>query len=114
MNLHWLPIKQRIQYKIALMTYKSIQGMGPDYFCDMIRPYSAGRPGLRSDEKEEIRKPDEIPNLIYYGTRSFLHAAPDKWNNLVPIATRKATSLTIFKKELKTFLLKKAYFKKQL
>ena len=31
-DLHWLPISYRIQYKILLLVYKCLNGMGPDYF----------------------------------------------------------------------------------
>jgi hypothetical protein len=34
--LHWLPIKQRISYKILLQTYKYLNGFSPDYICDLI------------------------------------------------------------------------------
>ena len=30
-DLHWLPISYRIQYKILLLVYKCLNGMGPDY-----------------------------------------------------------------------------------
>lgn len=34
-NLHWLPVKLRINYKILLMTYKAIHGLSPDYISDL-------------------------------------------------------------------------------
>ena len=38
MYLHWLPIKQRINYKILLFTFKSLNGLAPKYVSDMIQP----------------------------------------------------------------------------
>ena len=35
-QLHWLPIKYRIEFKILLMTFKAIHGMVPDYICKLI------------------------------------------------------------------------------
>ena len=36
-QLHWLPIKYRIEFKILLMTFKAIiHGMAPDYLCKLI------------------------------------------------------------------------------
>ena len=104
-NLHWLPIKNRIDYKIALMTFKSLAGSGPAYFDDVVKPYRSGRSGQRSEEKKEIDRPTKHANLVYYGSRSFLHASPEVWNHL-PSPVRKATTLNRFKKELKTHFLK--------
>ena len=38
-NLHWLPIKKRIIYKILLLTYKSLRGLAPDYLKDLLDQY---------------------------------------------------------------------------
>ena len=35
-DLHWLPIKQRIQYKILTLTHKCINKIGPKYLQDLI------------------------------------------------------------------------------
>ena len=35
-DLHWLPISYRIQYKILLLVYKCLNGMGPDYLSNMF------------------------------------------------------------------------------
>ena len=35
-QLHWLPIKYRIEFKILLLTFKAIHGMAPDYICKLI------------------------------------------------------------------------------
>jgi len=32
-KLHWLPIRQRIHFKILLITDKSINDMAPEYLC---------------------------------------------------------------------------------
>ena len=33
-DLHWLPVKERITYKLLLLTYKSINNMAPQYLTD--------------------------------------------------------------------------------
>ena len=38
-NLHWLKIQYRIQFKILLMTFKVLCGEAPSYLCDLITPY---------------------------------------------------------------------------
>ncbi|PIK51041.1 putative nuclear pore complex protein [Apostichopus japonicus] len=37
-SLHWLPISQRIQFKILLDTYKAINGLVPQYITDFLTP----------------------------------------------------------------------------
>ena len=40
-ELHWLPIAHRIQYKLLLLTYKSLHGQGPTYFSDLLEPFTS-------------------------------------------------------------------------
>ena len=49
-NLHWLPVQCRIQFKILLMTFKVLRGEAPSYLCDLITPYVPIRT-LRSQNK---------------------------------------------------------------
>ena len=42
-NLHWLPIRARIDYKIALLCYNAIDSRSPNYIQDLIVPYSPSR-----------------------------------------------------------------------
>ena len=30
-RLHWLPVQERIRYKILLITYRAMKGLAPDY-----------------------------------------------------------------------------------
>ena len=36
-ELHWLPINQRIDFKIALLTFKCIHGNAPEYLKELLR-----------------------------------------------------------------------------
>ena len=36
MDLHWLPVNERIQFKILLLTFKSLNGFAPVYIDEMI------------------------------------------------------------------------------
>ena len=55
-QLHFLPIKYRIEFKILLMTFKVTHGMAPDYLCKLIsrRRKSTGY-SLRSSKKLCLR-----------------------------------------------------------
>ena len=39
-QLHCLPVKSRITYKILLLTYKSLHGLSPKYLTDLLHPYT--------------------------------------------------------------------------
>ncbi|KAF7250813.1 hypothetical protein EYD10_03434 [Varanus komodoensis] len=56
MILHWLPIEVRAQFKVLVMTYKALNGLGPGYLKERLRPYMPGRP-LRSVGEALLREP---------------------------------------------------------
>ncbi len=35
-NLHWLPIKARIDFKILVLAWKAGNGIGPKYLSDLL------------------------------------------------------------------------------
>ena len=35
-ELHWLPVKQRIVFKILLLTYKALNALAPRYISDFL------------------------------------------------------------------------------
>ncbi len=37
-HLHWLPVKQRIVFKILLIAYKALNGLAPEYIRELITP----------------------------------------------------------------------------
>ena len=47
-DLHWLPVKEQILYKIGILTFHCVRGTGPDYLAEMFTRVSdvAGRAGL--------------------------------------------------------------------
>ena len=46
-ELHWLPIRVRIQHKVLSLTYKSLNGMTPQYLQNLIILCPVARPGLK-------------------------------------------------------------------
>ena len=46
-ELHWLPVEQRITFKILLFVFKSLNGLAPFYLSDLISTYVPSR-SLRS------------------------------------------------------------------
>ena len=43
MELHWLPVDKRIEYKLLLYTYKALHGLTPAYLCKLVVPYEPRR-----------------------------------------------------------------------
>ena len=35
-NLHWLPVKFRIIFKVNLLTFKALHGLAPAYLSDIV------------------------------------------------------------------------------
>ena len=38
--LHWLPVSKRTQFKVALVAFGCVRGMGPTYFTHVCVPVS--------------------------------------------------------------------------
>jgi hypothetical protein len=38
-ELHWLRVKERIEYKVILLTFKCLTKSAPSYLRDLITPY---------------------------------------------------------------------------
>ena len=107
-NLHWLPISHRIQYKLLLLTFKSIHNLAPSYLTDLLLPYTPPR-NLRSSHTNLLSIPHRTSRR-HWGDRAFAIAAPTLWNSL-PHALRDCTNLTTFKSLLKTHLFRSAFLK---
>ena len=78
-DLHWLPVEQRISFKILLLAYKAQHGTAPTYLSSILLPYTPSRP-LRSQDKDLLTVPRY--RLEGFGRRCFAHAAPFLWNSL--------------------------------
>ena len=39
MELHWLPVDKRIEYRLLLYTYKALHGLAPGYLCELVVSY---------------------------------------------------------------------------
>ena len=56
-NLHWLPVKFRINFKILLITFKAIHGLAPMYVQDLMSTKLNGRYALRSSSEILLKSP---------------------------------------------------------
>ena len=103
-KLHWLPVKQRVTYKIILLTFRALNGLAPIYIIDMLHRHRPTR-ALRSANNNDLQVPSTSSR---YGDRTFAASAPRLWNAL-PRELKIATSLISFKRLLKTHLFRFAY-----
>ena len=53
-QLHWLPIKHRINFKIATITHKCLYGTAPQYLKDLLIPTSNPRSLRSSNDKTKL------------------------------------------------------------
>ena len=98
-RLHWLPISQRITFKLALLTFKALSHKEPSYLFELLTPHKPTR-NLRSSNQHLLTIPD-IRSAV--GRHSFSFSAPSVWNSL-PLDLRLCSSLSQFRSQLKTHL----------
>ena len=101
-RLHWLPVKQRVDYKLATIVSKSLRGQTPSYLVDDCQPIAdSGRRQLRSADANVLSVPRTRSRL---GDRSFSVAGPSVWNSLPASLRQPDVEFGQFKRLLKSFL----------
>ena len=103
-ELHWLPVRYRIKFKVLLLVYKSLNNMAPIYLTEMFHLINSNY-SLRSQNKISLKVPR---TKTKFGDRSLCVIGPKLWNSL-PSSIQYAPSLIIFKKQLKTHLFREAF-----
>ena len=107
-NLHWLPIDLRIEFKMLTVTYKTLHGLAPTHIKDLLQSYLAAE-DLRASKKKNLLAVRAF-NVNSYGRRAFSVATSLLWN-ILPQHIRDAGSLHLFKRQLqlKTVLFRRAF-----
>jgi len=94
-SLHWLRASQRIEYKVALLTYKVLHGSAPRYLGPLVPVADLQRRRtLRSAGTNRLVVPSV--RLSTVGSRAFWVAAPRIWAFQMPAETTSAQSLVSF------------------
>ena len=99
-ELHWLPIRRRIDFKIALMVRHCMVGTAPEYLMELCHPVcsAVGRQYLQSASRGDLIVPRF--RLQAFGHRAFAISGPQIWNSL-PLKIRQSRdNLLLFKKKL--------------
>ena len=108
-ELHWLPVKARIEFKVCLITFKALKFERPSYIRGLLTFSShESTLDLRSaDDPYHLLEPRAIGERGF-ANRSFSYIAPRLYNKL-PVSVKQANSLDTFKSHLKAFLFSRAY-----
>ena len=102
-SLHWLPVEQRIRYKIAVLGFKCVNGSAPGYLQNLVELYTPRRTLRSSSDKLTL----SIPKVrTLYGERSLDTIV--QWSG-THYEIRSCESLDSFKAKLKTYLFSSAY-----
>ena len=106
--LVWLKMRQRIEYKLAVLVYRCLHGSAPPYLAsDLQRVADFGdRRRLRSSLTDALNVPST--RLSTVGDCAFPVAAARVWNSL-PATVTSSPSLLTFTRRLKTELFARSY-----
>ena len=99
-SLHWLKVKERIEFKLCLLIFKAVNGVAPAYLCDLVTFVSSS-----SRRTSSLHLP---VGSTRSHPRAFQTIAPKIWNQL-PIEIKTCSDVDLFKTLLKTHLFKKSY-----
>lgn len=106
-ELHWLPVEQRVTFKLCVLMHLIHTGRSPSYLSDLVTSTSSlvSRSRLRSASSQRYEQP---ATRLKLGERSFAFAGPAAWNSLPP-SLHVLTDHNSFKRQLKTVLFNRAY-----
>jgi len=96
-------VHERIQFKLATLTFRSLRGLAPRYFADDLRRVAdmPSRRSLRSSTSHQLDVPRT--RLVSVGDRSFSSAGSRLWNSL-PREVVECQTVETFRQKLKHFL----------
>ena len=111
-RLHWLPVKQRIDFKLGLLVYKCLHGEAPSYLVEMLE-HKSDNPALLRLRNTATRRLGKLvvprSRLKTLRPRSFATTGPSLWNSLPTEVTDETLNISTFKIRLKTFLFKQSF-----
>jgi len=105
LSLHWLRVRERVEYKVAVLTYKALNGLAPPYLSSAFTHVAnvLSRRRLRSASTNQLLVPSYRRSTIGRRAFPFPIAGARVWNYL-PSDVTSAPSLAVFGRRLKTEL----------
>ena len=106
LQLEWLSVVERINLRLAVLAHSCCRGTAPSYLsCELVKTsMTQGRHNLRSSATNSLVLP--LVRHSTLGGRSFPVTAARLWNSL-PRDLSRVLSPAVFKKLLKSFLMKR-------
>jgi len=101
-QLHWLPVWQRAEFRIATLVYRSLSGNPPGYLADDCQLEAEAR--VRQLRSADTRTLVVSRTRSSFGDRTFAATGPHVWNSLPPNLRLCGLSYGLFRRLLKTFL----------
>ena len=105
-QLHWLPIQAWIDFKILVLTHKSLHGKALEYLINKLKLKTSTQ-NLRSDNDGKLLNVPKTKRKTF-ADGGFSTYAPKIWNGL-PRYIRDIDDLLTFKKNLKTYMFQLYY-----
>jgi len=107
-ELHWLKMRHRIEYKLAVLVYRCLNGLAPSYLANDLQCVADldSRRRLRFSSTSTLVVPST--RLSTVGDGAFPVAAARAWNTL-PAEVTCSPSLPTFKRRLKTVRFARSY-----
>jgi len=98
-ELHWLPIRERVKFKVACLVRQTLSGQAPVYLADDCCLVSdSNRRSLRSADVQTCMVPRTYSS---YGDRIFAAAGPRFWNSLPVQLRNPEITYRLFRRHLK-------------
>ena len=97
-RLHWLPVRQRVLYKVCVLVHHCVHGVGPSYLSELLQ-HHVRNCRLRRPSATQLRQHQSRRRV---GRVSSGVAGPQVWNSL-SFSVRETGSLSDFKTDLKTY-----------
>jgi len=109
-TLHWLLVRERIDFKLCLLVYKCLHQLAAPYLESMIFPVSAvsTRRHLRSASQGDLTVPRT--RTVGFGPRSFSVAGPSLWNTMPSDMKQSSLSIAQFCSQLKSVMFVRSFY----
>ena len=98
-SLHWLPVIQRIDFKVVLLLFNWLERSVPSYLSDQISRYEPLRSLCITNTRPDLIVPRVRTEK--YGSTSFSFVGPAIWNSF-PLPIKAARTVPKFRKTLKS------------
>ena len=105
-QLHWLPVRSRIEYKLSNLCFNHFAKSSPAYISDLLTVYVPTRTLRSSADSRTLVIPSTRTKT--FGESAFSYSGPTQWNTL-PHNLRHAQTTSAFKSQLKTHLFRSAF-----